>query len=554
MLDRERRTAMSLQPNPFPDLPENTARVARRAFRRGNTYLTIGDEIGQIFKDEDFEDLYAVEGAPALSPAQLVLVLIFQAMEGLSDREAVEAVQARMDWKYALHLDLEDAGFDASVLSEFRGRLVRYEASQRVLDRVLERMRTLSLLKERGRQRTDSTYVLGATRTLSRLELVMETMRLVLEEMAITAPGWLREVAQPHWVKRYSMVWRGSRLPKSKAKRAELAASVGEDGACLLEAIGQEGTPEELEGLLTVQVLKEVWQQQYEKGTEGWRWRPVGTLPPGADLIDTPHDLEVRYTNRKGKAWRGYCVHFTETCDADSPRLITHVEVTTATQPDVSAVEPIHQALEQRGCLPQKHLMDAGYVAGHILIDSQKDYEVEVIGPVARNTTWQAREGGFTPERFAIDWERQVAICPEGQVSCGWSPSESEFGQPVVHIRFAAAHCTICSSHIHCTRARTGRTLKLSPYFPAIVAARKHQDTEAFRREYALRSGVEGTVSEAVRKHAARRSRYIGQQKTWLQEILLAAAINLERAARWLMGYRPASTRTSRLATLMVAV
>lgn len=545
---------MSLQPNPFPDLPENTARVARRAFRRGNTYLTIGDEIGQIFRDEDFEDLYAVEGAPALSPAQLVLVLIFQAMEGLSDREAVEAVQARMDWKYALHLDLEDAGFDASVLSEFRGRLVRYEASQRVLDRVLERMRALSLLKERGRQRTDSTYVLGATRTLSRLELVMETMRLVLEEMAITAPGWLREVAQPHWVKRYSMVWRGSRLPKSKAKRAELAASVGEDGAYLLEAIGQEGAPEELEGLLTVQVLKEVWQQQYEKGREGWRWRPVGTLPPGADLIDTPHDLEVRYTNRKGKAWRGYCVHFTETCDADSPRLITHVEVTTATQPDVVAVGPIHQALKQRDCVPQKHLMDAGYVAGHILIDSQKDYEVEVIGPVARNTTWQAREGGFTPERFTIDWERQVAICPEGQVSCGWSPSESASGQPVVHIRFAATHCNICPSRTRCTRARTGRTLKLSPYFPAIVAARKRQNTEDFRREYALRSGVEGTVSEAVRKHGARTSRYTGQQKTWLQEILLAAAINLERAARWLMGYRPASTRTSRFATLMAAV
>lgn len=545
---------MSLQPKPFPDLPENTARVARRAFRRGNTYLTIGDEIGQIFEDEDFEDLYAVEGAPALSPAQLVLVLIFQAMEGLSDREAVEAVQARMDWKYALHLDLEDAGFDASVLSEFRGRLVRYEASQRVLDRVLERMRGLSLLKERGRQRTDSTYVLGATRTLSRLELVMETMRLVLEEMAIIAPGWLREVAQPHWVKRYSMVWRGSRLPKSKAKRAELAASVGEDGAYLLEAIGQEGAPEELEGLPTVQVLKEVWEQQYEKGTEGWRWRPVGTLPAGEDLIDTPHDLEVRYTNRKGKAWRGYCVHFTETCDADSPRLITHVEVTTATQPDVAAVEPIHQALQQRDCLPQKHLMDAGYIAGHILIDSQKDYGVEVVGPVARNTTWQAREGGFTPERFAIDWEGQVAICPEGQVSCGWSESQNEFGQPVVHIRFAAAHCNICSSHARCTRARTGRSLKLSPYFPAIVAARKRQDTEAFRREYALRSGVEGTVSEAVRKHAARTSRYIGQQKTWLQEILLAAAINLERAARWLMGYRPASTRTSRFATLMAAV
>jgi transposase len=545
---------MSLQPMPFPDLPENTVRVAQRAFRKGNIYLTIGDEIGHIFQDEDFEDLYAVAGAPALSPAQLVLVLIFQALEGLSDREATEAVQARMDWKYALHLDLEDAGFDASVLSEFRSRLVRHEASQRVLDRVLERMRALNLLKERGRQRTDSTYVLSATRTLSRLELVMETMRLALEEMATAAPGWLREVAQPHWVERYSLVWRGSRLPKSKAKRAELAASVGEDGAYLLEAIGQEGAPEELEGLPAVQVLKKVWEQQYEKGDEGWRWRPGGTLPAGASLIDTPHDLEVRYANRKGRPWRGYRVHFTETCDSDYPRLITHVEVTTATQPDIAAVEPIHQELKRRGCLPQKHLMDAGYVAAHTLVESQKDYGVEVIGPVSRNTTWQAKEaGGFTPETFKIDWDRKQAICPEGQVSCTWSQSQNDFGQPVVHIRFPAAHCHGCSSRSRCSRSKVGRSLKLSPYFPVIVAARRRQETKAFRKEYALRAGVEGTISEAVRKHGARTSRYIGQEKTRLQEILLATAIDLERAARWLMGDRPASTRTSRFATLMAA-
>jgi len=546
---------MSLQPMPFPDLPENTARVAQRAFRKGNTYLTIGDEIGHIFRDEDFQDLYAVDGAPALSPAQLVLVLIFQALEGLSDREAAEAVQARMDWKYALHLDLEDAGFDASVLSEFRSRLVRHEASQRVLDRVLERMRALSLLKERGRQRTDSTYVLSATRTLSRLELVMETMRLVLEEMAITAPGWLKEVAQPHWVKRYSLVWRGSRLPKSKTKRAELAASVGEDGAYLLEAISQEGAPEELEGLPTVQVLKKVWEQQYEKGNEGWRWRPGGTLPAGANLIDTPHDLEVRYTNRKGKAWRGYRVHFTESCEPDYPRLITHVEVTTATKPDIAAVEPIHQALKRRDCLPQKHLMDAGYVAAHTLVESQKDYGVEVIGPISKNTTWQAKEeGGFTPETFQIEWDQQQAICPEGQVSCSWSQSQNEFGQPVVHIRFPATHCQVCSSRSRCTRSKLGRSLRLSPYFPAIVEARRRQETKAFRKEYAQRAGVEGTISEAVRKHGARTSHYIGQEKTRLQQILLATAITLERAARWLTGYRPASTRASRFATLMAAV
>ena len=483
-----------------------------------------------------------------------MLVLIFQALEGLSDREAAEAVRARMDWKYALHLALEDVGFDASVLSEFRGRLMRYEAGQRVLDRVLERMQALNLVKAQGRQRTDSTYVLSAARALNRLELVMETMRLALEEIATAAPGWLREVAQSHWVERYSLVWRGSRLPKSKAERAKLAASVGEDGAYLLEATSQEGAPRVVEPLAAVRLLKKVWEQQYEKGDEGWRWRPAGTLPPGSDLISTPHDPEARYANRRGKPWKGYRVHFTETCDLDYPRLITHVEVTTSTQPDIGAVEPIHQELKRRGLLPQKHLMDAGYVAAHTLVESQKDYEVEVIGPVSRNTTWQAKEeGGFTPETFQIDWDRQQAICPEGQVSCTWSQSQNEFGQPVVHIRFPATHCHVCSSRSRCTRSKVGRSLKLSPYFPAIVVARRRQETKAFRKEYAQRAGVEGTISEAVRKHGARRSHYIGQGKTWLQEILLATAINLERAARWLMGYRPASTRTSRFAALMAA-
>lgn len=545
---------MSLQPMPFPALPENTARVARTALRKGNMYLVIGDQIGEIFQDEDFADLYALEGAPALSPAQLVLVLIFQALENLSDREAAEAVRARMDWKYALHLDLEDTGFDFSVLSEFRERLVKHQASQRVLDRVLERMRVLGLLKERGRQRTDSTHVFSAAQTLNRLELVMETMRLALEETVKVAPGWLRGVALPHWVERYSLAWRGSRIPKSKAKRAELAASVGEDGSYLLQATEGEEAPEEVAGVAAVQLLKQVWEQQYEQGPKGWRWRPGGTMPAGGQLIQTPHDPEARYSNRRGKAWKGYRAHFTETCDLDLPRLITNVEVTCATRPDVTAVEPIHRGLEQRNLLPQRHLMDGGYVAGHTLVESREGYGVEVVGPVAKNTTWQAKlEGGFVPERFQIDWEREQAICPEGQVPVTWSTSQNEFQQPVIHVRFPTASCQVCTSRSLCTRSKVGRSLHLSSFFPAISEARKRQETKAFRKEYAQRAGVEGTISEAVRRHGARTSRYLGRQKAWLQQILLAAAINLERAGRWLMGYRPAATRTSRFAAVMAA-
>ncbi len=546
---------MSMQPRPFPALPETTARVARTAFRKGSLYLTIGDEIGHIFDDEDFEDLYAVEGAPALSPAQLVLVLIFQALENLSDREAAEAVRARMDWKYALHLDLEDTGFDYSVLSEFRNRLVQEQGAQRVLDRVLERMRGLGLLKERGRQRTDSTQVLSVARTLSRLELVMETMRLALEELAVEAPGWLRQVAQPHWVERYSMVWRGNRMPKSKAKRAELASSVGEDGVYLLQAIADEVAPERIVHLPAVEQLQRVWEQQYEEGSVGWQWRPAGTLPPAAELIATPHDLEARYAKRKGKNWTGYRLHFSETCDPAYPRLITHVELTPALQPDVAAVDTIHQGLKQRGCLPGQHLVDGGYMVGHTLADSKGKYGVDLFGPAPKNTTWQAKQkGGITTELFQIDWERKQVTCPQGQVSSQWSESHTRHGQPTIHVKFPAATCRACLCRTRCTRSKDGRALQFAPSFPALKEARKRQQAEDFWEQYAPRAGIEGTISEAARKHGARKSRYVGLQKTWLQEILLASAINLERAARWLMGDRPALTRRSRFATVMAAV
>lgn len=176
---------MSLQPMPIPAIPDETVRVAKRAFRKGNIFVTIGDNIGTLFADTDFAMLYDAEGKPALEPHLLALVLVFQFMEDLSDREAADAVRARIDWKYALHLPLEDEGFDHSVLCDFRQRLLDHDAGQQMFTCVLQRLEDLGLLRRGGQQRTDSTHVLMASQRLSRLELVRETMRLALER-------WLR--------------------------------------------------------------------------------------------------------------------------------------------------------------------------------------------------------------------------------------------------------------------------------------------------------------------------------------------------------------------------
>jgi transposase len=221
---------MSLHPHAITPVPEETARVARAAFPKGHPYLTFRDALGTIFQDEDFATLFPAWGHPGLPPWRLALVTILQFRENLADRQAAEAVRARIDWKYLLSLDLTDPGFDFSVLSEFRGRLLAGSAEELLLDKLLERCRTLGLLKVRGQQRTDSTHVLAAIRVLNRLELVAETLRATLNALATVAPDWLQGLAPLAWYERYSRRIEDTRLPREQAQRDAYAQTVGEDG------------------------------------------------------------------------------------------------------------------------------------------------------------------------------------------------------------------------------------------------------------------------------------------------------------------------------------
>src|SRR5919201_5824872 len=208
---------MSLRPqSPLPPVPDDTARIARAAFRRGNPYLLLRDRLGAVFANADFADLYPAFGQPAYAPWRLALVTLMQFREGLSDRQAAEAVRGRIDWKYALGLELTDPGFDFSVLCEFRGRLVAGSAERLLLEAMLETCKARGLLKARGRQRTDSTHVLAAIRTLNRLELVGETLRAALNSLATAAPQWLRRVAPKDWYGRYAPRVEDGRLPRAE--------------------------------------------------------------------------------------------------------------------------------------------------------------------------------------------------------------------------------------------------------------------------------------------------------------------------------------------------
>ena len=559
--------SLRLQP-PLPPVPDDTGRVARAAFRRGNPYLLLRDRLGAVFADADFADLYPTLGQPAYAPWRLALVTLMQFREGLSDRQAAEAVRARIDWKYLLAPDLADAGFDHSVLCEFRGRLRGGDAAERLLARVLDAAREGGLLKARGRQRTDSTHVLAAVRDLNRLELLGGTPRATLTALAVAAPGWLRAVAPPEWHERYDRRVEDMRLPDGGPRRDAHAVQVGRDGFRLLDALDGAGVPAGLPDLPAVAVLRRVWARHFERigagpgdgGTGGGqagsgrvRLRPVQGRGPG-DRVESPYDTEARFRSKAGTDWTGHVVHFTETCDPDAPRLIVHADTTPANVHEaVRTGPPIHDALAAKGLPPSGHLADAGYVSGGHIVAARERHRIELVGPARPHQSWQTREEGASRAAdFSVDWERRRVRCPEGHESTTWGEyKDRTSGQSYIRAGVSPAQCRPCPSRSRCTRAASRRLgLLPRPEHEAIAAARARLETKAGRRLYARRRGIEGTISQGVRAFDLRRARYRGLTKTVLQHVATAAAINLDRLGAWFAERPLAPTRVSRFASL----
>ena len=545
---------MSLRRHPISAVPAETARVAQAVFPKGNLYMTLRDELGTLYTDEDFADLFPTHGQPAACPWRLALICVLQFVEHLSDRQAAEAVRSRIDWKYALGLELTDPGFDFSVLSEFRSRLVAGNAALRLLDTLLERLRALGLLKPRGRQRTDSTHVLAAIRVLNRLERVGETLRAALNSLAVVAPAWLQAVTPPAWYDRYDGRVENYHLPKTDAARKALATVIGTDGRTLLDAIEAATEHRWLREIPAVQILRQVWAEQYIDVDDTLVWRDVKEMPSPAELIASPYDVEARYSTKRSVEWVGYKVHLTETCEADTPHVIVNIETTPATTPDDNMVEVVHASLAPRELLPAEHLVDKGYTDAHVLVGSQREYGVEIVGPVAEDPSWQARaREGFAKSQFLVDWERQMVTCPAGQQSLSWLPNTYPQSGMVWEVRFARKDCTPCAYRAQCTKAKKEPRilgLQAREHYEALQTARQRQTTEAFRRQYAARAGIEGTHEQAIRRCGLRRSRYIGRAKTYLQHVITATAINVVRVAAWLERTPRAKTRRSAFAAL----
>src|SRR5450755_3022142 len=421
---------MSLKPQDMNPIPEETIRVAHTAFPKGNAIMRIRDSLGPIYTDAQFTVLFPHDGQPALSPGRLALVSVLQFAEGLSDRQAADAVRNQIDWKYALALKLDDAGFDASVLCEFRSRLLAGGAEMQLFETLLNLLREQGFLKSRGKQRTDSTHVLAAVVTLNRLECVGETLRHALNVLATVAPDWLAPQVPTSWYERYARRFEEYRLPTKKEDRYTLAEQIGADGLQLFQLIDVEKEWVWLREIPAIQILRRVWIQQFYASDLGSpvHWRAAEDLPPAPLLISSPYDPDARWSKKRETSWTGYKVHLTESCDDDNPHLITNVETTIATTGDQSMTDTIHTHLAERDLLPDEHIVDTGYMTSDHLVTSQKQ-QIDLVGPLREDTSWQTRAAaGFGVTCFEINWETQHATCPQGKTSVIWFPTRDNRG------------------------------------------------------------------------------------------------------------------------------
>lgn len=476
------------------------------------------------------ETLYCESnGRPAIDPVLLCGVTLLQFMEKVSDRRAAEQVAYHIGWKYALDLELAYPGFHPTVLVYFRDRLEENQAARVIFDGIVDLLIELGLIKRGGKQRIDSTHILGYVKEMSRLECASETMRLALEALARAGVKKRPEFWERIWVLyvQSKVDWR-----LTKAERERRYRQCGQDIKELLEWI--ERTDRKLGELESVKLLRRVFGEQFEVidgVVQGRRTRP-------SQAVQNPHDADAHYGNKGTKQWVGYKVHVVESVDPQQPaktkaepgeHFITEILTSEAAQNEVAGLaEALKREQEQHQITPEAMYADAGYVTENTLAQAQGN-SMELLGP----TRPDPHKGSYNADAFVVDVENERAICPQGKTSTQCSHIKDGY-MGIEYYRLEwGSQCDDCPVQKHCTRAKSGRRMLVVGLRHDLVQQRRREmKTDNFGRSMYPRNGIEGTHSELVRGHGLRRTKYRGFNRVALSHYLIGAACNVKRLLR----------------------
>lgn len=478
----------------------------------------------------------ANNGRPAIEPVLVAGVTLLQFMEKAPDRQAVERLRFHLGWKHALGLAVDYAGFHATTLVYFRQRLLENEKSRCVFDAILHGLEGKGLVPRRGKQRLDSTHILGLVSSMSRLEKTRETLRLFLQTLERTgrlgeAPG--AELLRERYLDS-EIAWH----KLSKEVLSEKFRQAGEDMLALIQWVDAQKDWAEPK---RTALLRRVFGEQFEIASTG----PVVRPQEDSGTVQNPHDPETQWAAKdlkKTTAWVGYKAQIAETVpDQGHPageptnQFLTEVTTTEAIASDLDGRERVERQQEQRGLGRADALyVDSGYVTDDTLARADEEGRL-LLGPA--RPSGNSRGERFPTEQFDVSIAERRAVCPAGHVSTQCSRLENQ-GSGQVQYRFEwSYHCDACPLKAQCTKAGGGRrSVLVGEYHDYLQARRRDMQTESFQRQMRQRNAIEGTISEFVR-NGGRRTRYRGLAKTALANYLHGAAINARRWIR-LLQYR----------------
>lgn len=472
-------------------------------------------------------------GRPGIEPVIMQAVTLLQFIDNVPDRKAEECVRLHLGWKYALDVEIGYKGFDHSSLGKYRDRLLAGNSERVGFDALLEGLREAGLIRKRGRQRLDSTHVLGAVARMSRLEVIRETIRLFLEHVdRVGASGHLADWAR--WEERYI----DSDISWHRLNQESLAEKFHQTGADALELIcWLRQAPSAVWNHERAVLLERVFLEQYELGLDDPRRRKH----EGSGGVKNPHDPDVQWAAKdlaKTKQWEGYKVQIAETVSQeDEPKrkgepteqFIVEAVTTEAITSDLAGMQQVLQAeAHYQKDVPNELYVDAAYVTDDTLAQAKSEGR-EILGPP--RPCGNAPDNAFNAESFDVDTVSRTAICPAGHVSRQCSLIHDSYSK-TAFLRFEwAGLCDHCPLQKRCTKSRAGRRiLSVGIHHDLLQARRRQMQSEAFKKQLQRRNGIEGTISEFTRA-GGRRSRYRGRKKTALANYMQATAIN---AKRWI--------------------
>jgi IS5 family transposase len=464
----------------------------------GTVYAFLADHRDELFRDEDFADLFpSGKGRPSIPAVLICCVMVLQALEGLSDRDAIRQLRTRIDWKVACGLALDDEGFDFTNLTYWRTRLRKSARPNRIFDAVRAVVRATGVLGGKHRRALDSTILDDAVATQDTvtqlISAIRKVRRAVPESAGVTLLTASDDGGKP------IIEW------SDKVLRNELVTGLVNDAEAVLEVARTSSSSEIAAD--TIGLLALIAGQDVEPGEEPGTWKIAHKV--AKDRVISTVDVEARHGHKSTAVRKdGFKAHLGIEPDTG---IVTAVKVTPANAPDgpvgVELMEGEEDGLEV--------LADSAYGSGTTRAQLHEHHHHLVIKPLPSRPRFA---GGFMRDDFVVDHDTRSVTCPAGHIA-----HLSKGG-----IATFAPHCVSCPLKARCTKAKT-RSFSVTDNDEELVAARQAWRDDELRARYRQhRPMAERSISWLVAKNN-RRLRYRGVERNEAWAHRRVAALNLRK-------------------------